>query len=531
MKINSVSSQIKTGGLIPAAWFQRLRNKVSSDWGVLLLLTVGWGLFLTLLLVIASRQYGFHRDELNLLDNGQHLAWGYVEYPPLAPFLAHIDLALFGLSLVGIRSFSILAACLVLLLTGLMARELGGSRRAQIVAGLAAATAPVLLFDGLFLSYETFDYLWWVVIAYLMIRLLKSENPRWWLAIGAAIGLGAMTKYTIAFEVIGIAAGVLFTPARRHLKSPWLWAGAALATLIVLPNLVWQIQHQFIGLRFTLSIHARDIRIGRTGLLSFLLSQLYANTNPAAIALWISGFWVYARRQEGQGLRTLAWMAAVPFGLFLVLQGRFYYPAPVYPMLIAAGVCQIERKREASPGQSLARQRGWQRYLGLVVSSLLLIAIAMPLAPVNSALGRVETTVVSEYREEVGWQELTKTVAEIYQGLPAAERSQAGILAGNYGEAGAIDLYGPAYGLPQAISGIDTYWLRGYGDPPPQTLIVVGLTQLEVSQIFQTCQLAGHNSNRFGILNEETRSHPDIFVCRNLRRPWPEFWKVFQYFG
>jgi 4-amino-4-deoxy-L-arabinose transferase-like glycosyltransferase len=522
---------MKTGGSTRAVWLQRLRARLSTDWGILLLLTVGWGLFLTLLLLIASRQYGFHRDELALLDNGQHLAWGYVEYPPLAPFLAHIDLALFGLSLIGIRSFSILAACLVLLLTALMARQLGGSRQAQIVAGLAAATAPVLFFDGLFLSYETFDYLWWVVIAYFMLRLLKSEDPRWWLAIGAAIGLGAMTKYTIAFLVIGIIAGVFFTPARRFLKSPWLWAGSVLAALIVLPNLVWQAQHQFIALRFTYSIHARDIRIGRTGLLSYLLSQLYACTNPAAITLWITGFWFYARRPAGQAYRALAWIAAVPFGLFLVLQGRFYYPAPIYPMLIAAGSYYFERKRLASFAESPVRSRGWRRYTGLAVSSLLLMAIAMPLAPVNSALGQVEIGVVGEYREEIGWQELTQTVAGIYQDLPAAERSQAGVLAGNYGEAGAIDLYGPAYGLPQAISGIDSYWLRGYGDPPPQTLIVLGLTQQEASQIFQTCRLAGHTSNRFGVLNEETRSHPDIFVCRNLRQPWPQFWKSFQYFG
>ncbi len=220
MKINSVSSQIKTGGLIPAVWFQRLRKMLSSDWGVLLLLALGWGLFLTIVVVIASRQYGFHRDELALFDNGQHLAWGYVEYPPLAPFLAHIGLALFGLSLVALRLFPILAACLVLLLTGLMARELGGARRAQIVAGLAAVTAPVLLFDGLFFSYETFDYLWWVVIAYLMIRLLKSENPRWWLAIGAAIGLGAMTKYTISLSRSTPGTSALGAPACSLFSSP-----------------------------------------------------------------------------------------------------------------------------------------------------------------------------------------------------------------------------------------------------------------------------------------------------------------------
>jgi 4-amino-4-deoxy-L-arabinose transferase-like glycosyltransferase len=502
----------------------------TQSWGILLLLALGWGLILILVIVIASQQYGFHRDELAMLDNGQHQAWGYVEYPPLVPFLAFVSEALFGLSLVGNRLFSILAACLILLLTGRMADELGGSRRAQFVAALAAVSAPVLLFDGVFLTYEIFDYLWWVVIAYCMIRLLKSENPRWWLGIGAAIGLGAMTKYTIAFEVIGVAAGVLFTPARRYLKSPWLWAGAALAALIVLPNLLWQAQHQWIALAFTYSIHTRDISIGRTGLLSYLFTQLYACANLGAIVLWISGFWYYARRPEGQKFRTLAWMAAVPFGLFLILQGRGYYPAPIYPMLIAAGSCQIERRLAALSGRRLCWQRIW-RYGSLVMGSLLFMAIVFPLAPVNSVWWQVDAAANSEIREEIGWPELVQTIAGMRSSLPAAEQAGVGILTGNYGEAAAVDLYGPAYGLPGAISGIDSYWLRGYGNPPPQTLIVVGFSQQDLAPIFQSCQLAGHTSNRYGILNEETRDDPDIYVCRNPRQPWPQWWKNFQYFG
>jgi hypothetical protein len=304
---------------------------------------------------------------------------------------------------------------------------------------------------------------------------------------------------------------------------------AALAALIVLPNLVWQAQHQWIGLRFTYSIHARDIRIGRTGLLDYLLSQLYICANIAAIALWISGFWYYARRPEGKRYRMLAWMAAVPFGLFLVTQGRFYYPAPIYPMLIAAGSCQAERWLAGLSGRRLAGQWTW-RYGILAAAGLLVMAVTLPLAPVNTALGKVETGINREYKEEIGWPELVGTLARIRGSLPASEQAGVGILAGNYGEAGAVDLFGPAYGLPAAISGIDSYWLRGYGDPP-QTLIVVGLSQQDVAQIFQSCQLAGHTSNRYGVLNEETRDHPDIFVCQNLRAPWPEFWSKFQYFG
>ncbi len=510
--------------------WHRAQRALSGDRGVLLLLTLGWGLLLTITVVIASGQYGLHRDELNLLENGRHPAWGYVEFPPLAPVLAGTELALFGPSLVGIRALPILAACLVLLLTALMTRELGGSRRAQVVAGLAAATAPVILFDGIFMSYETLEYMWWVVIAYCMIRLLKSGDPRWWLGIGAAVGLGAMTKYTIAYEVIGLAAGVIFTPARRYLKSPWLWAGAALAVLIVLPNLIWQAQHQWVAVPFTLAIHERDINWGRTDLLSYLTGQLYVNTNPGAIALWIAGLWYYARRPEGQGYRALAWMAAVPFGLFLVSQGRFYYPAPVYPMLIAAGSTYLERQWEARVGPLRARWRGWQ-YGVLAVSSLVCMAITLPLAPVNSAWWQVSAAANGELRDEIGWPELVHTIAGARDALPASERAGLGILAGNYGVAAAVDLYGPAYGLPPAISGANTYWLRGYGDPPPQTLILAGFPRQDIPHAFQDCQVAGHVSNRYGITNLETLLQPDIFVCRNLHVPWLEFWANFQYFG
>ncbi len=203
-------------------------------------------------------------------------------------------------------------------------------------------------------------------------------------------------------------------------------------------------------------------------------------------------------------------------------------------MLIAAGSVELERRRASRPGAAvtglrLAWQRIW-RYGGLAVVSLLLMAVAWPLASIDSPLGRVEIGANGESREEIGWHELVQTVAGIRDSVPAAERAGTGILASNYGEAAAIDLYGPAYGLPAAISGINTYWLRGYGNPPPQTLITLGFSQQELAQIFQSCRLAGRVTNRYGVQNEET-GHPDIYVCQNLRAPWPEFWKGFRSFG
>jgi 4-amino-4-deoxy-L-arabinose transferase-like glycosyltransferase len=206
------------------------RKLASSDLGVLVL----WATAGVLLHAVTNGQYGFHHDELATLDDARSLAWGYVAYPPLTPFLARIAFILFGPSLIGLRFFAAVAMGLVLVLTGLMARHLGGGRQAQIVAALAAAIGGVAFSAGTLFQYVSFDYLWWVAAAYFMVRLLASEDPRWCLAVGAAIGLGMLTKYTMLFLALGIAAGFLFTPARRYLRSPWLWFGVALAFVIFL---------------------------------------------------------------------------------------------------------------------------------------------------------------------------------------------------------------------------------------------------------------------------------------------------------
>jgi 4-amino-4-deoxy-L-arabinose transferase-like glycosyltransferase len=500
------------------------RDVVLSDLGVLILLALA----LLVLHTLTNGQYGFHRDELATLDDARYPAWGYVAYPPVTPFIARVALELFGPSLVGVRFFCALSMSVALVLTGLIARELGGSRPAQIVAALAAAIGPAALSEGNFFQYISFDYLWWVLIAYLMMRLLNSDDPRWWLGIGAVIGLGMMTKYTMAFFALGVVAGVVFTQNRRYLASPWLWGGVALALLVFLPNMIWQAQHNFISLDFLSNIHARDVRIGRTG--SYLVEQLFLAANLFTIPLWVAGLYFYFVAPAGKRYRPLGWMAVVPIALFLVTQGRGYYSAPAYPMLIAAGAVVGERWL-ASLAAGKARLVRGITYGALAVGGSLMAAVSLPLAPINSPWWDVASTVNDGFKESVGWPELTETVAGIYASLPAEEKAQAGILTGNYGEAGAINLYGPAYGLPEAISGINSYWLRGYGDPPPQTLVVVGFTRADVQRMFEACDLAGHTSNRYGVKNEETRDHPDIFVCRRLRLPWPDFWKLFRYFG
>jgi hypothetical protein len=431
---------------------------------------------------------------------------------------------LFGTSLVGFRFFAALVEAAAVVLTGLMAKELGGKRGAQLVAAFAAV--PFCLAGGALMQYVSFDYFFWVLTAFFVLCLLMNEDPRWWLAIGASIGLGMQTKFTMGFFALGIVAGVLFTDARRYLKSKWLWLGVAFSLLVFLPNFLWQVQHHFISLDFLKHIHARDMRVGRTK--NFLPAQLQLTL--FAFPLWLAGLYFYLFSPKARRLRMLAWMYLVPLLLFVIAKGRSYYLAAAYPMLYAAGSVWGEqwlrtlRRSWAVPARILV-------WTALAADVFMVIALALPTAPINSAWWKVSSRIQGDFREELGWPELVETVAQIRDTLPLEERAHLGVLAGNYGEAGAINLYGDKYGLPSAISGINSFWQRGYGDPPPQVLIVVGLSHRFLEENFNSCELAGHTSNPYGVPNEETVDHPDIYLCRGLKRTWPEFWKDFRYFG
>lgn len=501
----------------------RWRKILSSEITILILLA----LTRIILHALTNDQYGFHRDELATLDDARYLAWGYVAYPPLTPFIGRIALELFGPSIVGIRFFSGLAQAIALLLTGLIARELGGKRWAVILSGVAVWIAPVSFAQGALFQYVSFDYLWWVLAAYCMIRLLKNDDPRWWLGIGIVIGLGMMTKYTMAFFTAGIVGGVLFTPARRYLKSRWLWWGVGLAFLIFLPNLIWQIQHDFISLQHLSSIHAHDVRIGRAD--HFLLDQFLLGANPFTFPLWMAGLYFYFFTHSGRPYRLLGWMYLIPLLLFLFAQGRGYYLAPAYPMLMAAGAVGGERW--------LASRRPWVLTVlkittgfAIACGTVFIIALALPAAPVHSAWWNFASEANSDLKEEIGWPELAVTVQQIWNTFPETQRSQVGIFTNNYGEAGAINMYGPALGLPTALSGVNSYWLRGYGNPPPQTLIVIGYKRADIEPYFGSCEVAGQITNRYNIKNEESKV-PDIFICRTLREPWDNFWEHIHHFG
>lgn len=477
--------------------------------------------------LFTNGQYGFHRDELATLDDAKHLAWGYVAYPPLTPFLGRVELVLFGTSLTGFRFFAALAQSVAMVVTGLMARRFGGGRAAMVLAAVAAMLAPISLAASSLFQYVSFDFLWFVLMAYFVMRLIDANDGRWWLAIGTVIGFGVLTKYAAAFYVAGLAVGVFATPLRAQLRSKWLWIGAALSIAIAAPNLLWQIRHDWISLDFLQFIHARDVRIGRTD--EYWIDQLQVSTNLFAAPLAILGLFVLLFSERGRRHRILGLMFVVPLLLFGLAKGRAYYTGPLYPMLLAAGAADLQRW--AGGLRPVMRRVAWGTMTMLLLAGSIVVPIVLPLVPVNSKYWAFVNEQNGDLREEIGWPELAAEVARIFHGLDPMERQQAGIFCGNYGEAGAINLYGPALGLPPVVSGINSYWLRGPGDPSIRTFVVVGADRESLEEACGSVVLAGQITNSLGVKNEETERHREIFVCRELRQPLAKMWPRLRSFG
>jgi Dolichyl-phosphate-mannose-protein mannosyltransferase len=474
--------------------------------------------------IATNGRYGFHRDELQTVSDALHMDWGFVAYPPLTPFVERVSMDVFGMSLVWLRMASVIAQAIVILVSGLIAFELGGGRLAQVTTALAVGLAPLAMFEGTEFQYTTFDYLWWVLIAYCVVRLLKSEDPRWCVAIGACIGLGFMTKYTMGFYVAGITGGLVLTRARKFLASGWFWVGIALSLVICLPNVVWQVRHDFISYHFLQHIHARDVGEGRGD--GFFLQQFRICTNFFAAPLWIAGLIALFRDRR---YRMLAWMFAIPFALFVVAKARFYYVGAAYPMLLAMGAVVGERW--------VARlARGWRWavegvfFTGLAATGVLFAAMIIPLA----SGGRLKEFALQnngDLREEIGWNDLVREVARVRDSLPVEERANVGVLVGNYGEMGAVEIFGPAYQLPTPISLTNSGYLWSYPTTAPSALIVVGWSHEQVDEAFTACRLAGHGGNSLGVKNEESEDHLEIFVCGGPKDGWAKFWRKNQRFG
>lgn len=479
--------------------------------------------------LFTADNYGYFRDELYYIAASTRLDFGYVDYPPMVALVTAAVRAVLGESLVALHLLPALAGSAVVVLAGLMARELGGGRFAQGLAALSALIAPNLLVMGTWMTMDAFDQLFWVSATYVLLLILGRTAPRLWLVFGLLAGLGLLTKLTILSLGLAVFIAVLITPARRHLSTVWPWLGGAVALAFLAPYVYWNAANGWPTPEFWGNYGEK---IDEASPLEFLLEQV-VTMQPPTLPLWLAGLCFYLFAREARPYRPLGWIFVILFVLFAALNSRFYFLAPAYPMLFAAGAVVVER---------FARRprRGWLRptYLSVLVASGLVISPitvlpALPvgtLARVTGSLGgdagiEAETREVAElpqnFADRFGWEGMVATVAGVYDGLPRDQRSEACILTGNYGQAGAIDFFGREYGLPGAISGHNSYHIWGPGDCTGEIVISVGVPREELLDSFREVVRADTVNCDYCMPDE---NNLPVYVCRDSQVSMQELW-------
>jgi 4-amino-4-deoxy-L-arabinose transferase-like glycosyltransferase len=478
----------------------------------------------------AGRHYGYFGDELYYLACARHLAWGYVDQPPLIALVAWLEHALLGDSLSAIRFLPALSGAAKVLLTGLMARELGGGRFAQGLAALCVLLAPGMLALDHFLSMNAFEPLFWMGCAYLVLRIIRTGNAKLWLCFGALAGVGLENKYSMLIFGFGIVAGLVLTRERRWLRSPWFWAGGAIAFLIFLPNLLWNIQNHFPFLELQANIRrsGRDVALSP---LVFFGEEILAML-PLSAPIWLAGLWYLFFHRDGKQFRVLGWAWAVTAGTIMMFSPRIYYLFPAYPVLFAAGSVVWERWLAGARAQ-------WIKpvYVALMVlMGALLAPTLLPLLPPETCIRYAAAIHVQQPRienhrlgplpqlfaDQFGWEEMAAAVAGAYNSLPADVRARTAIFGQNYGQAGAIDLFGPKYGIPQgsAISGHQSYYLWGPHGFTGESMIVMDDRPERLAEIFTTFRKVARVWHPYSMPYQ----HFDVYYCEGMKEPLSKLW-------
>jgi hypothetical protein len=484
----------------------------------------------TVVHALANPHYGFFRDELYFIICGRHPALGYVDQPPLTPLLAALSQS-FGRSLFLLRLIPAICAGLAVFVSCLLAAELGGGSFAQSLTAIVVALAPVLTANETRLTPDMLEIPLWPLAALLVLRIVKGGSPRLWLAVGAVVGIAAWSKYSVVFFVFAIVAGLLLSPYRRLLMTRAFAAGCAVAALIILPDFVWQVLHGFPMLEVLRNDNGQFIVSGPP----FLLQQILI-MNPVLSVVWIVGLVVLARSDQTRWLATAYGVLIVTM---MALDAKNYYPAAIYPYLIAAGATAIEaatrpRARAAIAATALA-------------VSIPAVPFVLPVLPLQNfisyqnGVGRAlhvdfglpddprKTVPIQYYADMLGWPHLVSTVASVYDELPATQRAHAAIFTSNFGEASAIDVYGAAFGLPQAISGNNNFWLWGPHDySGSSTVIMVNTSPAQARRYFSQVRLATvyHDSRVMPYENDVP-----ILVCNGIRAPLAALWPRFKEYG
>ena len=478
----------------------------------------------------AGRHYGYFVDELYYMACGRHLAWGYVDQPPLIAFFAWAVRHVLGDSLPALRFLPGLAGAGMVLLTGLLARELGGGRFAQGFAALATLVAPGFLAFDNFFSMNAFEPLFWTGCAFVLIRIVHTGDQKLWLWFGVLAGVGLENKHSMLTFGFALIAGVLLTPERKAFRSRWIWLAGLVAFLLFLPNLWWNIQNHFPFLELQANIQRSGRNVPLPPLEFF--GQQITSLLPPTLPIWLAGLWYFFFAAQGKPYRALGWAWLITAVLIVLLNPRTYYLWPAFPILLAAGGVEWERWL-ARPGVQWIK-RAWCSLM--VVLAILAAPLFLPVLRPETYIRYVQAIHYEQPRieqhklgplpqlfaDQFGWEEMAATVARVYNGLPADVRAKTAIFGQNYGQAGAIDLFGPKYGLPPAISGHQNYFLWGPRDYTGESVIVMADRRERLEQLFASVEKVARVEHPYSMPYE----HFDVYYCRgmkvNLKDLWPK---------
>ncbi len=486
------------------------------------------------LIVNAKGGYGIFRDELYYIACSRHLDWGYVDQPPFCALLLAINRAVLGDSLVALRFLPALAGAGLVFLSGLLARELGGGRFAQAIAATAAFITPVYLAIFNFYSMNAFDLFFAALCFYILVRIIRTDNRKLWIPFGLILGVGVLNKLSILFLCGGLVIGLLLTGNRRHLASRWFWLGGLIALLIFSPYLLWQIWNDWPTLEFMRNVTLYK-NVPYTPIDYF--GAQFLQVHPFNALVWIPGLLYLQFVPNGSRFRFFAIAYLFLFALFVVRGGKPYYLAPMYSVLFAAGGVVLER--------FLAKRRWtWARVvlLFLLVSGGLFTSpMTLPYLPVDTYVRYVDAIGIEppseerdqpnklgqHYSDMFGWKEMAESIAGVYRDLPPEDQAKCAILTQNYGQAGAVDFFGEALGLPKAISGHNNYWIWGPREYTGEVMIIVGGDLEDHVDDFASCQEATVHTHPWARSFETNLS---IWVCRGLKWPLEEIWPEIRFY-
>ncbi|GAB3869141.1 glycosyltransferase family 39 protein [Dactylosporangium cerinum] len=464
-------------------------------------------------LLLTINRYDYHRDELYFRMIGAHPKWGYVDQPPFTPLLTRACVEVFGDSVWAIRLPGVLFLVATVFLLALIAREAGGGAVAQTLAATGAITTFALVSTHLALTTGP-DLVVWLLVVLLIMRAMLRERPRCWLLAGLVVGLALYNKHLVILLLLTFAAGVLILGPRKILLSPWLWAGLGIAVVVGLPNLLYQITNDFPQLDMAAALAENKGDDARITMIPLQLAWL----GPFFVPVWIAGIVTLLRNPALRPVRALGLAYPLMLVLLFVVAGQPYYTVGLLSALFAVGAVPVERRVT----------RRWILVAGAAVNAGFAILTSLPVLPVD-VVGRTPIPAINQgISDQIGWPRYVQQVAAVYDALPAADKPHTILLTGNYGEAGALDRYGPGLGLPPVYSGQNELWWLG--PPPPSATVVVLVTQGDParSTAFGSCEHKADLDNGYGVENEEQTAR--VFVCRELTGTWSDLWPSFQHF-